>query len=542
MKKLRRNPLKVCLALTVALAGAGAFASSHREAPFITRNPKVDATDFYLFQSYEQGRSGFTTIIANYQPLQNKYGGPNFFEMDPNALYEIHIDNGSADGGATADAVEDLTFQFRFSNPLANNGAGVELPIGLPDGGGLQNVGIPLRIAGPVSGTDPNLGAGSVNNINSPESYTLTLVNGPRRGSAGTAVTNAADGGSVFTKPIDNMGTKTFSGTGGYEAYARQYIYDITIPGCATTGKVFVGQRAESFAVNLGPVFDLINADITVVTNGGTLAGRSAGGANPIGGNNITTIALELPTSCILVTGNTIVAAWTTASVRQARVINPTATYADPAREGGAWTQVSRLSNPLVNELVIGIADKDRFNSSEPKDDGQFAKYVTNPTLPTLIELIYGSANAPAPQYFPRNDLVAAFLTGVAGATQNGSVGEMLRLNTTMALGANPTLCTSPSDCSNLSDLGAASCLDPATASAGGTLNPARVGCDLAGFPNGRRPGDDVTDVALRVMMGVLLPTSLAPAANVPLTDAISQNHTQFDPVFPYLRTPNSPD
>lgn len=542
MKKLRRNPLKVCLALTVALAGAGAFASSHREAPFITRNPKVDATDFYLFQSYEQGRSGFTTIIANYQPLQNKYGGPNFFEMDPNALYEIHIDNGSADGGATADSVEDLTFQFRFSNPLANNGAGVELPIGLPDGGGLQNVGIPLRIAGPVSGTDPNLGAGSVNNINSPESYTLTLVNGPRRGSAGTAVTNAADGGSVFTKPIDNMGTKTFSGTGGYEAYARQYIYDITIPGCATAGKVFVGQRAESFAVNLGQVFDLINADITVVANGGTLAGRSAGGPNPIGGNNITTIALELPTSCILVTGNTIVAAWTTASVRQARVINPTATYADPAREGGAWTQVSRLSNPLVNELVIGIADKDRFNSSEPKDDGQFAKYVTNPTLPTLIELIYGSANAPAPAYFPRNDLVAAFLTGVAGATQNGSVGEMLRLNTTMALGANPTLCTSTSDCSNLSDLGAASCLDPATASAGGTLNPARVGCDLAGFPNGRRPGDDVTDVALRVMMGVLLPTSLAPAANVPLTDAISNNHTQFDPVFPYLRTPNSPD
>jgi len=280
-----------------------------------------------------------------------------------------------------------------------------------------------------------------------------------------------------------------------------------------------------------------------VVANGGTLAGRSAGGPNPIGENNITTIALELPTSCILHSASdTIVAAWTTASVRQARVINPTATYADPAREGGAWAQVSRLSNPLVNELVIGLADKDRFNSSEPKDDGQFAKYVTNPTLPTLVQLIYGAANAPAPQYFPRNDLVAAFLTGVTGATQNGSVGEMIRLNTTMALGANPTLCTSPTDCSNLSDLGAASCLDPATATSGGALNPARVGCDLAGFPNGRRPGDDVTDIALRVMMGVLLPTSIAPAANVPLTDAISQNHTQFDPVFPYLRTPNSPD
>ncbi|MFT3839342.1 MAG: DUF4331 domain-containing protein [Myxococcaceae bacterium] len=555
MKKLRRNPLKVCLALTVALAGAGAFASSHREAPFITRNPKVDATDFYLFQSYEAGRTGFTTIIANYQPLQNKYGGPNFFEMDPNALYEIHIDNGSADGGSTADAVEDLTFQFRFSNPLVNNGAGVELPIGLPDGGGLQNVGIPLRIAGPVTGSDPNLGAGSTGNIASPESFTITLVNGPRRGSAGTAVTNAADGGSVFTKPLDNMGTKTFGN--GYEAYARQYIYDITIPGCATAGKVFVGQRAESFAVNLGRVFDLVNAGLAAVANGGetTLtagAGRALLGPSPlsdmtktpIGDHNITTIALELPTSCIIHGGSdTIVGAWTTASVRQARVINPTATYSDPAREGGAWTQVSRLSNPLVNEVVIGLADKDRFNSSEPKDDAQFAKYITNPTLPTLIELIYGSANAPAPQFYPRNDLVQAFATGFTGATANGSFGEMLRLNTADALGPpNPKLCTSATDCSNLQDLGAATCVTAPTASAGGHLDTTLAGCDVAGFPNGRRPGDDVTDVALRVVMGVLLPSSLAPAGGVPLTDAVSQNHQQFDPVFPYLRTPNSPD
>jgi hypothetical protein len=557
LKKTRSTYLKVCLALTVALAAAGAFASSHREAPFITRNPKVDATDFYVFQSYETGRTGFTTIIANYQPLQNRYGGPNFFEMDPNALYEIHIDNGtSADGGSSADGIEDLTFQFRFSNPLVNSGKGVELTIGLPDGGGAQSVGIPLRIAGPVTGSDPNLGAGSTGNIASPESYTVTLVNGPRRGSAGTAVT-MTDGGTVFTKPLDNMGTKTFSGTGGYAAYASQYIYDITIPGCATAGKVFVGQRAESFAVNLGAVFDLVNAPIGAITNGGetTLVagmGRAAGGPNPlndmtktpIGSNNITSIALELPTTCIIHDAtNPIIGAWTTASVRQARVINPTATYADPAREGGAWTQVSRLSNPLVNEVVIGLADKDRFNSSEPKDDAQFAKYVTNPTLPTLIELIYGATMAPAPKYYPRLDLVQAFLTGFTGATANGSTAEMLRLNTANALGPpNPKLCTSSTDCSNLQDLGAATCVTAQTASAGGHLDTTLGGCDVAGFPNGRRPGDDVTDVALRVVMGVLLPGAIAPAGGVPLTDAVSQNHTQFDPVFPYLRTPNSPD
>jgi len=378
-----------------------------------------------------------------------------------------------------------------------------------------------------------------VNNINSPETYTVGLVRGPRRGSAALPVT-MTDGGTSFTKPIDNMGTKTFSGTGGYAAYASQYVYDITIPGCATPGKVFVGQRAESFAVNLGAVFDLVNAQLAVVANGGTLAGRSAGGANPIGGNNITEIALELPTACIThdTTANTVVGAWTTASMRQARVLNPTATYADPAREGGAWVQISRLSNPLINELVIGLADKDLFNTSEPKDDLQFAKYVTNPTLPKLIELIYGAANAPAPTAIPRNDLVLAFLQGVPGANANGSLGEMLRLQTALPA----TQCTSPSDCSNLADLGLATCIQPSTATAVAQLDPTIVGCDVAGYPNGRRPGDDVTDLALRVVMGVLLDTTDAPASHVPLTDAISQNHTQFDPVFPYLKAPNSPD
>jgi hypothetical protein len=512
-----------CAAAAVfALLGQStiAQASSHREAPFITKSPKVDGTDFYMFNSYDPLRSGFVTLIANYQPLQDPIGGPNYFTMDPEALYEIHIDN-------SADGVEDITFQFRFQNALANAGAGVALPIGTPP----VNVGIPLVIAGPVNGTDPFLGAGSVNNINVNETYTVNVVRGGRRTGTSAAVTNAAGSGATFTKPLDNIGKKAFQG--GYAAYADQFKYDVNIPGCATPARMFVGQRAESFAVNLGTIFDLIDAPLAVIANP---ANRNAV-PNPLAGKNITSLALEVPVACLR-TGATGTAAmiggWTTASVRQARAINPQSTYATPAREGGAWAQVSRLGMPLVNELVVGLADKDRWNSSEPKDDTQFLKYVTNPTLPKLIELIYGAANAPAPNVFPRADLVAVFLTGYKDAginvNANGSTAEYLRLNT--ALGS--TLAAAQNN------LGAAGCFTAATASTRPVVDAsaANTACDPAGFPNGRRPGDDVVDIALRVVMGRLLTTTEAPAGPVPLHDAVLQDQSQFNATFPYLKTP----
>lgn len=486
-------------------------ASSHREAPFITKNPKVDGTDFYMFRSYEAGRTagdGYVTLISNWQPLQDAYGGPNYFTMDSEALYEIHVDN-------NGDSAEDITFQFRFQNPLVNGGKGVELPIGG------QNVGIPLRIAGPVNGSDPNLGAGSENNISSPETFSVKVIRGNRRTGTAQDVTNKADGATVFKKPLDNVGVKTFQG--GYKAYADKFIYEVNIPGCATPGRIFVGQRAESFAVNLGTIFDLVNAPLGVITNP-ALRGAVA---NPIASKNITTTSVEIPTSC-LKNGKDQIGGWSTASVRQARVINPTATYGSPSREGGSWVQVSRLGSPLVNEVVIGLADKDRFNSSEPKDDAQFAKYVTNPTLPKLVELIYGAANAPAPTAFPRTDLVAAFLTGIPGVNANGATSEMLRLN--VAIG--PTTGAQ-------SDFGAASCLTASTAAAGAAVDTNLAGCDPAGFPNGRRPGDDITDIALRVVMGRLLDTTKAPAGPAPLHDAVLQTASQFDSAFPYLKTPN---
>jgi hypothetical protein len=499
MRLVHRKHLLGALALLATTQAGAAFASSHREAPFITRNPKVDGTDFYLFRSYQPGREAYVTVIANYQPLQDAYGGPNYFSLDPEAAYEIHIDN-------NADAKEDITFQFRFDNALAG-GDGVKLNIGG------KMVAVPLVNVGAVTAADTS-------KLNLNETYQVRVLRGGRRSGAGTELTNAAGGANKFTKPTDYIGTKTFSGPGGYAAYAAAYVYDVNVPGCDTPSRLFVGQRKESFAVNLGTVFDLINAPAAVVVGGNTPAGRALV-PSTIENKNITTFALELPIKCIKGTGD-VIGGWTTASVRQVRVLNPRATYKLPALEGGAWTQISRLSSPLVNELVIGLRDKDRFNASEPKDDAQFADYVTNPTLPALIEVLFGSAGVVAPTKFPRADLVAAFLTGVDMVNKNGSTAEMLRLNT--ALPATPK--------GMQTALGAALCF------VNGALKLDNPGCDPAGFPNGRRPGDDTVDIALRVAMGYLLPAADAPSGQLGFTDAVLQDDSQFDATFPYLRTP----
>ena len=195
------------------------------------------------------------------------------------------------------------------------------------------------------------------------------------------------------------MGTKTFGAAPAYANYARAHVYSINIPECSAPGRMFVGQRKVPFAVNLGTIFDLVNAPPAVVAGGVDRASRALV-PSTIADKNITTLALELPISCLTGTGD-VIGGWTTASLRQARVINPRASFKLPALEGGAWTQVSRLSNPLVNEVVIGVPDKDRFNASEPKDDGQFADYVTNPTLPALLEVLFGGAGVKAPTMVP---------------------------------------------------------------------------------------------------------------------------------------------
>lgn len=502
--------LKALLIAGAAMAtGLSAYASSHREAPGITEQPKVDGTDFYMFRSYEPGRENYVTFIANYQPLQLPYGGPNYFTMDPDALYEIHIDT-------DADAVEDLTFQFDFDNSL--NSGGIALNIGG------ETVPVPLRAIG-----DPS----SSGNLNESESYELYMITGDRRTGERVSL-------GTFDKPFDNSGTKTIP---DYPSYADQFIYPLSIPGCSAQGQVFVGQRAEAFAVNLGEIFDLVNlvpidGDVPLNENGDTFPGgitQDRANDDLVGRANVTSLAIELPIDCLNDDGDDIIGAWTTASLPQAEIEDPSPTYEQTSVYGGAYVQQSRLSAPLVNEVVIGLPDKDLFNAAEPTQDSALATYVTNPTLPALLDILFRDAvNSSlgtnienlAPQNYPRNDLVAAFLTGIDGLNQPADVtaSEMMRLN----LGIAPT----PRD--QQSTFGVA-------------------GDDLAGFPNGRRPGDDTVDIALRVVMGALcypvpiqgVETDLglcapedAPVGNVPFTDGAPISASELPDSFPYLNDP----
>ncbi len=523
MTKRSQYLVSTLLAGSVAMTGSLALASSHREAPAIAGMPRVDATDFYMFRSYEPGREDYVTLIANYQPLQAPYGGPNYFVLDNDAIYEVHIDN---DG----DAVEDLTFQFNFSSAL-NGPNGIELDIGG------QMVAIPLRQAGQIP---------PESNINETESYSLTMISGDRRSGTRQAL-SPAEG---FTKPIDNIGEKTLP---EYEAYANDQIHSVNFGSCGA-GQVFVGQRAEAFAVNLGEIFDLVNLVPLqgapsveypqYNTDSPFVGGITQDRANDdlVGEYNVTSLALEVPIACLTGDGNGVIGGWTTASLPQARLLDPSPSFNGSARHGGAMVQVSRLSNPLVNEVVIGLKDKNTFNAVEPTADGAVAVYVTNPTLPALLDLLFrdavGATGNIAPSNFPRNDLVTAFLTGFPGVNQMATVtaSEMLRLNTTFPV--------TPRDEQNTFGL---------------------VAEDLAGFPNGRRPGDDTVDIALRVMMGALChdlplgeelggtddmvnlnlcgPTAeesraAAPVGTAAFTDGAPLRASDLQNAFPYLNTP----
>ena len=354
------------MAVAVTCAMPQAMASSHREAPFITTSPKADGADFYMFRSYEGiaangsgGRSDYVTLIANYLPLQDAYGGPNYFALDPNALYEIHIDN-------NGDAVEDITFQFRFKNKLNN--------VALPIGG--KNVAIPLIQAGPIASVgDPNL------NVN--ETYSLTIVRGDRRKGKVDVIAKSS-GAASFEKPVDYIGVKTLGNAAAYASYAGKHVHDIKIPGCPAgkdTGRVFVGQRQEGFAVNLGPIFDLVNATAAQITDPSLI---NAFAGNSIQDKNVTSLAIEVHKDCLVAGTESVIGGWTTASMRQVRLLSgaPASGHQTSEKPGGAWTQVSRLGNPLVNEVVIGL--KDKTDSTPPSRAATASSSTTSPIRPCL--------------------------------------------------------------------------------------------------------------------------------------------------------------
>ncbi|MCV2367736.1 DUF4331 domain-containing protein [Roseateles oligotrophus] len=504
----KANACALAVSLALASLAAPAFASSHREAPFITTVPKVDGSDFYMFRSYEADRSDYVTLLANYLPLQDGYGGPNYFALDQNALYEIHIDN-------NGDAKEDLTFQFRFKNTLSNSGAGQALNVG----GKMMN--IPLVQFGGVSNVKDG-------NLQLAETYGVTVVRGDRRSGTAQAVTNANGGSASFDKPVDNIGKKTIA---DYAGYAAKHIYTVNIPGCSMPAKLFVGQRKDAFAVNLGTIFDLVNAPVGVITDP-SLIGAAP---NTIDDKNVTTLGLEVHKSCLTNGSDDVIGGWTSASMRQARLLNgkPGSGHQASEKAGGAWVQVSRLGMPLVNEVVIGLKDKDKFNSSKPTGDAQFADYVTNPTLPALLEIALALPNT-APTNFPRTDLVTTFLTGIKGVNQPKNVvgSEMLRLNTAIP----------PVAFAQQNRLGLVG-------------NILAGGNDNAGYPNGRRPKDDVVDISLVAVMGGLcmangdtdklgFGAACKPAAvplgatSFKLHDAVDQATVPLLSGFPYLNTP----
>lgn len=469
----QRRALRLA-ALLMAAAPGVAMASSHREAPLITQTPKLDGTDFYLFRSYESGRSDFVTMVANYIPLQDAYGGPNYFTMDPNAVYEINIDNQGT-------AQPAMTFRFRFS--VIDRGLSLNI--------GGKNVPVALTELAPITSVAP-----ATENV--VETYTLSLVTYPF-GHAYERPITGLDGSTVFTKPVDNIGMKTIP---NYAAYAANFIHDIRIPGCPTPGRVFAGQRKDSFVVNLGETFDLVNYKHPV----GEQYVNSA--KDDLADKNITSLEIEVPISCLRTPSDPVIGGWTTSTTVQR---DNDRDYETLGR------QASRLANPLVNELVIGLPDKDKFNASHPIDDPQFLTYVTNPTFPAILEKLTGLK---APTAIPRNDLVAVFLTGLGGLNKPANLrapGEEMRLNTT-----TPVVPI-------------------------GLQNPLGViGGDAAGYPNGRRPGDDVVDITLRVAMGKLFTGSTAlfgkpsdaPSGELALTDGAYIDSTFFTNAFPYLKTP----
>lgn len=447
----------LCLAALGIVLVAGTItprASSHREAPLITQDPLADNTDVYAFVS--PASPDKVVLVANYIPLEAPYGGPNFFKFDDNVLYEIMVDN-------NGDAVEDLTYQFRFTTSVRNPNTF-------------------LYNTGPVTSLDdPDLNVRQV--------YSVTEVRGPRR--TGTAQVLGSD----IPSPPANVGprsTPNYASLGG--------VFNLQNDGT----RVFAGPRDDPFYVDLGAVFDLL--DIRTQGNNG-------GGArtDTLAEFNVHTIALEIPMARLSASGArptsvsdpaAIIGVWATAS-RPAM----TTRTAGSETSTGDWVQVSRLGQPLVNEVVIPLGLKDAFNGLEPPNDAVALPVVLDPEVPKLLEALFGINSPPA----PRNDLVTIFLTGIPNLNQPAGVrpSEMLRLNMAVPPAARPEIL--------------------------GVLDG-----DLAGFPNGRRLEDDVVDIALRVMAGA---TPLTPAfntgVNASLSDGVERNDVAFLDSFPYLAAPH---
>ncbi len=405
--------------------------SSHREAPAISKDQVADSTDLYAFVSPDNPST--VTMIANYIPLELAPAGPNFYEFGDDVLYEIHVDN---DG----DGDSDITYQFRFESVIEDPNTF------------LYNTGQITSISDPT--------------WNRRQYYTVTRID-----SSGSHTL-----GSHLACPPCNVGIRSTPNYGQLAAEANHKLSGGTT--------VFAGQRAEGFYVDLGSIFDL--GALRPFQNLHLIPLPPAPGVNAPAILNVHSIAIQVPIDDLTANGRmpsgvtdpkAVLGVWTSASRQKSEVLG------QGGGNSGPWVQVSRLGNPLINEVIIPIGYKDQWNMQSPVDDKDFLAYYEHPELSGLLPVLY-------PGVFPhlatlsaaRADIVAILLTGIPSGIIPGfqnSTGsgyhDLLRLNVAIKPSSKPSL------------LGL-------------------LGGDLAGFPNGRRVFDDVVTIELRALAGLTYP------------------------------------
>jgi hypothetical protein len=462
--------------------------SSHREAPGISQDPAADNADVYAFVSPDDPDT--VTILTNFVPLQGPAGGPNFFEFGDDVLYSIFIDN-------NGDALPDITYQFQFRTTY-------------------QNEDTFLYNTGPIGSlTDPNW--------NKRQLYDVSVIR-EHHGSNGKKQHHEEDGkGKVIGKdlacPPCNIGPRS---TPNYDALAAQAVH--SLPSGET---VFAGQRNDGFYVDLGSVFDL--AALRPFQSLHLIhPPDNAPGVDPLKSLNIHTIAIKVPIWMLTRDGSkpsdptsavASIGIWSAASRRKVQVRDDNG---QSPRGSGPWVQVSRLGNPLFNEVIVHIGDKDRWNAVDPIDDaGEFESYVNQPELARLLPVLYPGVFPNLATYTKdRADLHAILLTGIPNGVVPGFPGnftgprpaDMLRLNVAIPPASSP------------SSLGI-------------------LGGDIAGFPNGRRVFDNIVAIELRAVAGATIPLvdpSYTPDGAAPLLeDGTAPGPDRYQDTFPYLGTPH---
>jgi hypothetical protein len=462
------------------------------DAPFTKINPSLEAVGLYAFTSYEPGREEFITIIANYNSQQSS--GPIYNLFDPDALYEIKIDN-------NGNGRENISFRFRFNQELKKPRGQV---VSVSD----KQIAIPFINNGSFTSIDTeNLGRSlsyQVEFLRRRQTFnygkTFNVIN------SGNFIRNTISNNRNFQFPESNIGTNSIN---DYEAYLNDHIYSVKLPfkRCTEEAKIFAGPRKEIFAANFSGVHDLINTNLLQAENSQI---------NEFENNTVLSIALELPKSCLDINNdNPVIGIWTSVSVPARQIFRNRPSYnRQKLVTQRDYVQVSRLGNPLVNKFLIGLPDKDRFNSSRPQNDrnSRYENYILYPALAKLID--ESSASITAPNLFPRTDLEDFFLAGIENLNRlstkkggNARKAEYLRLNTSTVATARGS--------------------------------QARLGVlanDNAGYPNGRRPGDDVVDIFYRVLMGARISDiNIAPSKDAVLTDGVLTSDLEFLGVFPYL-------